>query len=197
MKNAFVITAAALLLGGFSARAQSYHEYKFVFSGTAYQTNAAGVIVATHITDQTLLRDRARLGNIDNLNTISLVYHIGGGPPYGDTVDIISNSTGQTLTTEFGFYFGSDAALGRTAVTNLFQTQQRRVDYIYTFDNSTYTYNNSDSLGAAFTYRSLVNTGKITNAIINGTMSWNVIPTGPNTSPMLCIGNFSLGRPMF
>jgi hypothetical protein len=197
MTKTFATIAAALLLGGFNTRAQSYHEYKFVFSGTAYQTNAAGVIVATHITDQTLLQDRARQGNITNLNTISLVYHIGGGPPYGDTVDVISNSTGQTLTTEFGFYFGSDAALGRTAVTNLLQTQQRRVDYIYTFDNSTYTYNNSDSVGAAFTLKSLVNYGKITNAIINGTISWNVTPTGTDTRPVVCVGTFSLGRPMF
>jgi hypothetical protein len=28
-------------------------------------------------------------------------------------------------------------------------------------------------------------------------MSWTVIPTGTNTSPILCIGSFSLGRPMF
>jgi len=197
MTRLITIAAAALVLGGFDVRAQSYTEYKFVFSGTAYQTNSAGVIVATHITDQTLLRDRARLGNITNLNTISLVYHIGGGPPYGDTVDVISNATGQTLTTQFGFYFGSDAALGRTAVTNLLQTQERRVDYIYTFDNSTYTYANGDSVGAAFTYKDFVKVSKTTNAIINGTMSWNVTPTGTNTRPMLCTGNFSLGRPMY
>ncbi len=147
MTNTFAIAAAALLLCGLNTNAQTHYEYKFVFSGTAYQTNSAGVIVATHITDQTLLRDRARLGNITNLNSISLVYHIGGGPPYGDTVDVISNATGQTLTTEFGFYFGSDSALGRTAVTNLLQTQQRRVDYIYTFSSSTYTYSNGDSRG--------------------------------------------------
>lgn len=197
MIKIFAIAAAALLLGGFNTQAQSYYEYKFVFSGTAYQTNAAGAIVATHITDQSLLRDRARQGNITNLNTISLVYHIDGGPPYGDTVDVISNATGQTLTTEFGFYFGSDATLGRTAVTNLLQTQQRRVDYIYTFDNSTYTYANGDSVGAAFTYKNFVKDGKTTNAIINGTISWNVIPTETDTKPVLCIGAFSAGRPMF
>jgi hypothetical protein len=197
MTKTFAIATAALMLCGFNVRAQSYHEYKFVFSGTAYQTNSKGVIVATHITDQTLLEDRARLGNISNLNTISLVYHINGGPPYGDTVDVISNATGQTLTTEFGFYFGSDASLGRTAVTNLLQNQQRRVDYIYTFGNSTYTYANGDSIGAAFTYKDFFKEGTATNAIINGTMSWNSTPTGTNTRPVLCIGDFSLGRPMF
>jgi hypothetical protein len=190
------ITAALLLAAGLNATAQSYHEYKFVFSGTAYQTNEAGAIVATHITDQTLLKDRARQGNIANLSTISLVYHIDGNS-LGDTVEVISNSTGQTLTTEFGFYFGSDTGLGRIAVANLLQTQQRRVDYIYTFDSSTYTYSNGDSVGAAFTDRTFVTKGKLTNAVISGTMSWSVMPTGTNTKPMVCVGTFSLGRPMF
>ena len=196
MIKTIAITAAALLLGGFSVRAQTYSEYKFIFSGTAFETNAAGVVTATHITDQTLLRDRARQGNIANLNTISLVYHINGND-LGDTVEVVSNATGQTLTTEFGFYFGSDGALGRIAVLNLPQTQQRRVDYIYTFDNSTYTYSNGDSVGAAFTVKTLARQGKITNAVISGTMSWSVTPTGTNTRPIVCLGTFSLGRPMF
>ena len=195
MTKALPVLAASLLLGPLNARAQTYKEYKFLFSGTAYQTNAAGNIVATHITDQTLLEDRARQGNITNLNTVSLVYHINGNQ-LGDTVEVIQNATGQILTTEFGFYFGSDGALGRTAVTNLLQTQQRRVDYIYTFDDSTYTYENGDSVGAAFTYRAFVKEGKITNAVINGIMSWDVIPSGTTNKPIVCMGTFSLGRPV-
>src|SRR5580658_7860886 len=129
MNKTMVIIVGSILLGGFNILAQTYHEYKFVFSGTAYQTNSRGLIVATHITEQTLLKDRAQQGNITDLNTISLVYHINGNP-MGDTIEVISNATGQTLTTEFAFYFGSDSTYGRTAVTNLLQTQQRRVDYI-------------------------------------------------------------------
>src|SRR5580700_6740787 len=121
MTKTFAIAAALLLFNLFNTQAQSCHEYKFIFSGTAYQTNAEGVIVATHITDHTLLQDRARQGNIGNLSTISLVYHINGNP-LGDTIDVISNATGQTLTTEFGFYFGSASAYGRTSITNLLQT---------------------------------------------------------------------------
>jgi hypothetical protein len=192
----FAITATVLLFVGCNLSAQTYHEYKFIFSGTAYKTNAAGNIVATHITDQTLLADRARQGNITDLATISLVYHINGNE-LGDTIDIISNATGQTLTTELALYFGSDGGLGRTAVTNLLQTQERRVDYIYTFDNSTYTYANSDSVGAAFTYKNFVKQGKETNAVITGTMSWDAIPTEANAGSVVCIGTFSLGRPMF
>jgi hypothetical protein len=196
MTKTIAITVAALSIAAFKSSAQTNDEYLFVFSGTAYQTNAEGAIVATHITDQTLLADRAKAGNITKLNTISLVYHINGGPPYGDTVDVISNATHQTLTTEFGFYFGSDASLGRTAVTNLLQTQQRRVDYIYTFDNGNYTYSNGDSVGAAFTSWNIEKQGRATNYVISGTMSWSVIPTGENTRPMVVVGTFSLGRPI-
>lgn len=191
----FATTVAGLMLAGLSANGQTYSEYKFIFYGTAYQTNAAGILVSTHITDQTLLKSRAAQGGITNLSQVAMVYHINGDP-LGDTVEIVS-TTGTRLTTEFGLYFGSDGALGRAAVGTVATSGQRRVDPIYTFDNSEYTYSNSDSVGAAFTYKRFVTGPKgITNAIINGTMSWSVIPTGTNTSPILCIGTFSLGQPM-
>ncbi|HEY3855730.1 MAG TPA: hypothetical protein VGO67_15185 [Verrucomicrobiae bacterium] len=192
----FSIAAALLLVGGFCARSQSsYTEYRFVFSGTAYQTNAAGKMVATHITDQTLLKSRADQGSITNLNTVALVYHIGGDP-LGDTVEVV-DLKGARLTTEFGFYFGSDASLGRTAVGTFDPVGMRRIDPLYTFFNSKYTYSNSDSVGSAFTYKHLVKAaGGKTNAVITGTMSWAAIPTGTNTSPILCVGTFSLGRPV-
>ncbi len=196
--NIFSATAAALFLAAGSVHGQSYHEYKFVFNGTSYQTNGVGNIVETPITDLTLLQTQAQRLNITNLDTISIVYHIGGGPPYGDTVDIISNSTGQTLTTEFGFYFGSDTNLGRYAVTNATQTEQRRVDQIYTFSNTRYTYENPDSLGTAFTCkRFLADTNGNTNTIVEGTLSWDVTPTVTNAGPIVCVGNFTLGQPMF
>jgi hypothetical protein len=192
------MTIAASVLGRFAVIGQSYYEYKFVFSGTAYQTNASGNIVGTPITDQTLLQSQAQRLNITNLSTISIVYHIDGGLPYGDTVDIISNATGKTLTYQFGFYFGSDTSLGRYAVTNAAQTEQRRVDQIYTFNNTPYSYENSASLGAAFTCkRFLTDTSGNTNTFVEGMLSWDVTPTGTNTCPVLCIGNFTLGQPMF
>ena len=197
------ITVAALLVGGFSVLGQSYFEYKFIFIGTAYQTNGSGNIVAIPITDQTLLQTEAQPLNITNLSTISLVYHLNGGLPYGDTVDVISNATGQTLTTLFGLYFGSDypgesASLGRYAVTNATQTEQRRVDQIYTFSSTPYTYENSESLGASFTCkRFLVDTNGNTNMFIDGTLFWDVTPTGTNVAAVVCVGSFTLGQPMF
>jgi len=203
MMKTLAITMAALLLGRFSVEGQSYYEYKFVFNGMAYQTNGAGNIVGTPITDQTLLQSQAQRLNITNLSTISLVYHLDGGPPYGDTVDVISNATGQTLTTEFGLYFGSDypgenPPLGRWAVTNATQTEQRRVDQLYTFSNTPYTYENGESLGASFTCkRFLIDTNGNTNMFIDGTLFWDVIPTGTNVAPVLCSGHYTLGQPMF
>jgi hypothetical protein len=75
-------------------------------------------------------------------------------------VDVISNANGQVLTTEFGFYFGSDTNLGRYAVTNATQTEQRRVDQIYTFNNTAYTYENGASLGGAFTCKRFLTDSK-------------------------------------
>jgi len=191
-------TLAALLLGGSSLFGQSYYEYKFLFSGTAYRTDPSGNIVGSPITDRTLLQSQGERLNVSDLSTISLVYHVDGGPPYGDTVDVISNATGETLTTEFGFFFGSYEPLGRVAVTNEAQTEIRRVDPLYNFSSTTYTYENSDSLGLAFTCkRFLSDTNGNLNTFVDGTMSWDVTPTGTNNGSLLCIGDFSLGQPMF
>jgi hypothetical protein len=195
MTKSFAVAGAALLLGWFGANAQSYSEYKFIFSGTAYETNALGKLVGTPITDQTLLQDRAQLGGITDLSTISIVYHLNGNP-LGDTVDVISNANGQVLVTELGLYYGSDPSLGRIAVTNAAQTQQRRVDYIYTSNGSTYTFDNDDSVGLSITSKNFVITNGSTNANICGTMSWGVQPQGTNGA-ILCTGKFSLGQPLF
>ncbi|HEY3860274.1 MAG TPA: hypothetical protein VGO59_00165 [Verrucomicrobiae bacterium] len=203
MTKSVVIIFAICLLSRFSAMGQAYVAYKFIFNGTAYQTNGAGVIVATPITDQTLLQSQAQRLGITNLSTISLVYHVNGGPPYGDTVDVISNANSQTLTTEFGLYFGSayigqNSSLGRYAVTNLAQTEQRRVDQVYTFSNTPYTYANSESLGGAFTCkRFLGDSNGNTNALIDGTLFWDALPTQGNAGPLLCTGRFTLGQPVF
>jgi hypothetical protein len=195
LTRAFALAAAALLLGGLGAWGQPYTEYKFIFSGTAYQTNASGKMAGTPLTDQTLLRDRARLGGITDLSTVAIVYHLNGSY-LGDTIDVISNANGQVLVTELGLFYGSDGSLGRTAVANAAQTQQMRVDYIYTDNGSTYTFDNNHSIGCCITSKNAVVTNGMTNAVISGRMSWGVQPQGTN-GPILCIGNFSLGQPLF
>jgi hypothetical protein len=207
--NTIVLVLAALLAGGSSVHAQTYYEYKFIFSGTAYQTNGDGNIVSTPITDQTLLQTAAQLLGLTNVSDLSLVYHLDGSYPNGDTVEVISNATAQTLATEFGFFYGSQFPgetnaqgqpanlLGRYSVTNASLTEQRRVDQIYNVANSLYTYHNSGSLGGAFTSkRFLADTSGDTNMIVEGTLFWDVIPTGTNNAPILCAGHFTLGQPI-
>lgn len=186
-----------------SAQQKSYTEYQFIFNGFEYVTNATGNIQAIPITDQTLLADRASEGGITNLSSVAIVYHIGGAAPQGgnppwDTIDIISTTNGSVLTTEFGIYFGSDGGLGRTAVTNSTATEERRIDYLYAFNNTAYTVNGSDSIGAAFVTKHFLSDGAgNTNTIIEGTLGWDTIPHGTNTAPIVCTGTFTLGKPLF
>lgn len=187
-----LLAAAGLVM---SASAQQYIEYQFVFRGTAYTTNETGNIVATPITDQTLLADRAAGGGITDLSTVAIVYHINGDPK-GDTVEVVSTN-GTSLAFEFGFWFGSDSSLGRSALTSGNSNEVRRVDYLYTLENSTYTHSNPDSIGAAFTTkRFLTDTNGNTNPTIEGTMTWGVVPQGTNGT-IMCTGHFTLGKPMF
>jgi hypothetical protein len=184
----------------FSVWAQTYTEYKFIFTGTAYQTNASGNIVGTPMTDQTLLQSRASQGGITDLSTVAIVYHIGGDagdPQPGDTVDVIYTNSPNALTTEFSLWFGSTAANGRTAVTNAPQSEVWRADYIYTLDNSRYTFSNPDSVGLCLTHKvNVTPTNGFANTIITGNMSWGVAPQGTN-GPIVCIGTFTLGQPMY
>ena len=166
------------------------------FKGTAYQTNTTGNIVATPITDQTLLQDRAAMGGITDLSTLAIVYHIAGDEK-GDTVEIVNSSNGQKLAFEFGFWFGDDPTLGRSSLTNATKTEVRRVDYIYTLENSTYTFLNSHSMGAAFvTKRFVTDTGGNVRPTIEGTMQWTVNPQS-NRSTIVCVGSFTLGQLLF
>jgi hypothetical protein len=197
MIRSLAVTGTVLLLGLTDAHGQSYSEYKFIFSGTAYQKNALGKMVGTPITDQTLLQSQAKKGGITDLSTVAIVYHLDGNTNFGgDTVDVISSTNGQVLTTEFSLLFGDDGSLGRTIVSNAAQTQQRRVDYIYTDNNSTYTFDNSDSVGLCITSKDFVVTNGVTNAVVSGSLSWGVAPQGTN-GPIVCIGNFSANQPLF
>jgi hypothetical protein len=186
--------AAALFLSAFSAFGQ--YEYKFLFKGLAYETNSSGNIVATPITEQALLQDRATAGGVTDLSTIALVYHVGGDEK-GDTVEIVSSTNGQRLAFEFGFWFGSDPSLQRSALTNATQTEQRRVDYIYTLETATYICLNTHSSGAAFvTKRTLTDNSGNVNVTVEGTMQWMVNPQNGHGT-IVINGSFSTGQRLF
>jgi len=163
-------------------------EFQFTFRGTSYQTNGAGNIVTIPLTEQNLLEEAAQANGVST-NNYTLAYHVGGSS-FGNTVDIINRTTGASLNWVYGFYFGEDASLGRMALTNRTQTEQRRVDYIYTQQNS-------HSMGAAFvTKRFLTDTNGNVHTTIEGPIHWIVLPQG-NEPMKIRSGFFTIGRPLF
>src|SRR5947208_7506200 len=99
-KRSWAVLCLALALCGGSARAQ-YLLY-LTFSGISYQTNAAGNIVATRISEQTWLKQAAAAGGITNLSTLAVVYHVNGNSSFGDTIEVVNSYYGTTYTTLFG-----------------------------------------------------------------------------------------------
>jgi hypothetical protein len=189
LASAIALFAASQL----SALAQSPFLYHLTLQGTCYQTNGTGNFVPSPVTDKILLADAARAGGITP-DSIALVYHLQSSG-LGDTIDVVNAKTGSTLANLFGLYFGSDATLGRSAATNATQTEIRRVDYIYTQQNTTYTSFNTHSMGSAFTVkRFLTDTNGVTHATIEAQMCWIVNPSTTNGTKV-CTANFSTTTP--
>jgi len=164
-------------------------EFLWSFRGYCYQTNEAGKIVTTPISEKTMLRDRAAAAGLTDLRNMAVVYHVNGSS-FGDTVDIVTTTNGTVLDTLFGYYFGEDQNLGRIALTNSTGTEVRRIDYIYTSQNS-------HSMGATFTTkRYSTNRNGTVHVSISGPMSWIVTPEGTN-GQKVCNGTFSIGKPLF
>jgi len=186
-----ITTGLALLtLIGLSwnASAQSQFLFRITIRGTCYQTNASGNIVASPITETTLLQQAAQAGGVDP-STLALVYHVQGSS-FGDTIDVVNASSGAVATTLYGLFFGDDSvqALGRTALTNSIGNLVRRVDYIYTSQNS-------HSMGASFTSkRFLTDTKGNVHTTIEGQMEWIVNPTG-NNGTQVCTATFNTTTP--
>jgi len=78
--------------------------------------------------------------------------------------------------------------LGRTALTNSAASEVRRVDYIYTSQNS-------HSMGASFTTKRFITdkTGAV-HTTIDGQMEWIVNPVG-NSNTKVCTATFTTTKP--
>jgi hypothetical protein len=191
--NSVVVALAAL---GFSLMTvHGQYMYKFVFSGTSYQLDGTGNVVAVPITDQTLIADRAAQHGV-NPSTLAIVFHLGGDSK-GDTVEVVSANSGAVQDFEFGFWFGSDPSLGRSALTNSSLTEIRRVDQVFTLNNSTYTYGNTVGMGSAFiTKRTVQDSNGNRHMTIEGPIQWTVNPQYPN-STKICIGTFTASQVLF
>jgi hypothetical protein len=189
----FAVLLFALALSANPASAQ--YMFKFVFKGICYQKDSTGNIVGVPITDQTIIQDRATAGGV-NPNTLALVYHLGGDEK-GDTVEVVSSSNGSVQVFEFGFWFGSDPTLGRTALTNNAATEIRRVDQLFTLNDSAFTSNNSHGMGTAFlTKRYLTDTNGVVHFTAEGPLQWLVNPVGTNGT-RICYGTFTASQVLF
>jgi hypothetical protein len=181
--------AASLFFLCFSS-AQAQNVLRWTFKGTSYQTNASGNVISTPVTDQDILSEKAYLGG-SSTNGWAMAFHLKGSS-FGDTVDIVNTSNGQTITTVLGYYFGDDSVqlLGRGAITNATQTEVRRLDYIYTDQNS-------HSMGAAFvTRRTLTDGSGNPRTTLEGPIMWLELPRGTNNTRVYS-GTFTTGAPLF
>jgi hypothetical protein len=121
------------------------------------------------------------------VTNLVLVYHVKGST-FGDTIDVI-NTTSGSATTLFGFFFGEDASLNRTALTNIAGTEIRRVDYLYTRQNS-------HSMGTGFvTKRYLAaGNGDVRATVDGGQLQWIVLPEN-GRGPKVGKASFTTTRP--
>lgn len=180
-----LMVAAWSFFATLQAHAQS--EYQWVFRGTRYQQSSDGRLVGTPFTEKTMLQEALAAGGITDASPYAVVYHVAGSS-FGDTVDIVYRTNGVAVKTLYGFFFGQD--FGRILLANAEGTQEKRLDYIYTDQNS-------HSLGSAFITKRIMPDKKGTRRVVlEGQMQWVVQPQG-NIPAQICVGRFSTGKTLF
>ena len=178
--------SAVFLMVGMSAQAQN--QLAFVLKGSCATTDSNGHIVSQPINNQTLLTDYAQAHGLGtDISGLGLAYHIGGND-LGDTIDVINRTNGATLFTIFGLYFGE--SFGRMALLSSSRQQMRRIEYIYTDQNS-------HSIGSALLtdYYFLDSDGNTNKTYVLGQMQYLVLPDGTHTNTRVCTASFYTLRP--
>lgn len=185
MKKQFLtVLSGTLLAFGVNAHAQ---KLQMTLSGTCATLDGQGHIVSTAINNQTLLQAAATAGGLRDTSTLGLAYHINGNS-LGDTIEVINRTTGATLTTLYGLYFGE--SFGRQALLSSSHRQMRRVEYIYTDQNS-------HSLGSALLtdYFFLDNSGNTNATYVLGQMQWVVTTDSTHPNTQICNATFTTLTP--
>lgn len=179
-----VVCLAAPILPLFAQNPGKYH---ITLRGTAYERDATGNLVPAEITEKTLLEEAAQARGLTNLNSLALVYHVRGSS-FGDTIDLVEAATGAPITSVLGFFFGEDRSLNRTAITNAPGTMIKRIDYLYTRQNS-------HSMGTGFVTRRNVAdvSGNVRVAVDGGQLQWIVLPENGRSARM-CRATFTTTR---
>lgn len=155
-----LLLTTALILSTHSLFGQGL--YAFRFDGLRYETNSAGVFQRHRVTQQTILEEIARRANLPTTEGMMLAYHVNGNE-LGDTIDVIDSRTGRVLDTYIGLYFGQSFA--RIGVTNSAGTEVKRIDYVYTKQDS-------HSMGAALVTIRRLGTSPVSPVFVNGTMDY-------------------------
>jgi hypothetical protein len=177
------VFALSMMVAGLTAlNAFAQQELQFSFRGTWSQTNTAGKIVTTAITETNLLQDIADRAGVD-VKTLGIAYHVNG-TAFGDTVDVINPSNGGVMDNVFGLYFSD--AFGRTALVT--KNGEKSLPYIYTGQNT-------HSLGSALLTKSLVVAKGQTNTMYQATIRYEITPTG-NQGTRVIVGKFTASKPL-
>jgi len=175
------VMCALFLMIGFSAQAQN--QLVFVIKGSCATLDSNGHIVSQPVNNQTLLTDYAQANGLGtNISGLGLAYHVGGNE-LGDTIDIINRTNGATVFTLFGLYFGE--SFGRMALLSGSGQQLRRIEYIYTDQNS-------HSLGSALLtdYYFLDSNGNTNATYVLGQMQYLLLPDSTRTNTQVCTTSF-------
>ena len=187
MKTTRLLPCACLLLPliAFSARAQS--QLPIVINGSCATTDSSGHIISTPINNGTLLRDFARAHGVAGTSGLALAYHLGGND-LGDTIEVINRTNGASVFTLFGLYFGE--SFGRTALLSGSKRQLKRIEYIYTDQNS-------HSLGSALLtdYYYFDANGNTNATYVLGQMQYLITPDSTHTNTQVCTASFNTFRP--
>ncbi len=183
----FRLTLAALFLGVATLPTRAQSQLQMWMSGSAATTDSSGKIVSRPLNNQTLIQDFANANGITDTSGLALAYHLGGND-LGDTIDVINRTNGATLYTLFGLYFGE--AFGRMAVLSSSGRQMRRIEYIYTDQNS-------HSLGSALlvNYFYFDTNGNTNKVYVLGNMQWLALPTAAHTNVVVCSATLTTYRP--
>src|SRR5688572_7115945 len=191
---AILVVSVLCLAVGFTQ--EQPRVYKLAFKGMAYQRDGSGNIVGVPLTEQLLLS--ARTGGYTQ--DLAVAYFIDGDAGRGDTIEIVNTITGAKHGLLFGLWFGDDRSmkLGRTALTNAALTEIRRVDQVFTLDNSIYSSQNAHGVGTSFVAKRFVqDTAGNTRATIDVSIHWMVNPWGTNRWAKICHGTFISTEPLF
>jgi hypothetical protein len=186
IKQLLQTTCAVFLMVASGAQAQN--QLVFVINGSTATTDSNGHIVSKPVNNQTLLMDYAKANGLgSNISGLALAYHLGGNE-LGDTIDVINRTNGATVFTLFGLYFGE--SFGRTALLSSSGQQLRRIEYIY-------THQNSHSLGSALLtdYYFLDGNGNTNKTYVLGQMQYLLTPDNTHTNTQVITASFFTTRP--